>query len=558
MGALKLLSGGATLAGDVEPSLVFDKQYKPCLSTLEQLHHNASKINEVVLKMAKSSGPEQTDLQLLEETLLELERGWAEGPFELDQLLENEAIISRRFPLVQGAKVRMIDDFSISGVNDSCTVHNQVDLHMIDTFCAVVKHHFRTCAAAGCNMQLMAKTYDLKSAYRQVSIWPCHYKYAYFSIYNCKTGKAEIYRLRTMPFGATHSVYCFLRLSRTLFSLAVRGLHLLATKFCDDFILASRPTLCSSPQASMELLFKLTGWVFAQEGKKATNFDVIGKGLGVQLDFNRSESGLLRVCNTEERRVELVKQLRSAVARGSLEKQETLMLRGRLVFADSFMHGRLGKLVLKRLIDHAYGCSKIIDDDLKCALVAMAQRLEDAKPREVTAFQVEQRFMYTDASYEGEVRTGGLGGVLIDQSGDVVQWFGLAVEQEVCDALGAQEKGMIIYELELLSAVLATALWSDGRHDKLFVHFGDNDGVRFSLIRASSNNHVGQSLVRFQLELESQLCLQTWYARVPTEANISDYPSRLQKHPLLREGCDCSVAALEKLKHILLVVKADG
>ena len=42
-------------------------------------------------------------------------------------------------PLQQGDKVRMIDDYSISGVNDSCTLNSKLDLHVIDTFVATVK-----------------------------------------------------------------------------------------------------------------------------------------------------------------------------------------------------------------------------------------------------------------------------------------------------------------------------------------------------------------------------------------------------------------------------------
>ena len=57
--------------------------------------------------------------------------------------LEYGAIISRRFPLEQGEKVRLIDDFSISGVNDSCTIHTKLDLHVINTFVTMVKAYFQ-------------------------------------------------------------------------------------------------------------------------------------------------------------------------------------------------------------------------------------------------------------------------------------------------------------------------------------------------------------------------------------------------------------------------------
>eukprot|EP00435_Cladocopium_sp_Y103_P074791 s4_g51.t1 len=101
--ALKLLSHGATLAGEVEVSEAFDLQFKPCLITLQQLEADAVRRNEMILQMTGSSGSEETDLQMLEETEIELSKGWAEGPFELTDL-EPGATISRRFPLVQPTK----------------------------------------------------------------------------------------------------------------------------------------------------------------------------------------------------------------------------------------------------------------------------------------------------------------------------------------------------------------------------------------------------------------------------------------------------------------------
>ena len=72
------------------------------------------------------------------------------------------------------------------------------------------------------------------------------------------------------------------------------------------------------------------GWVFADEGKKATSFSSLCKALGVQFDFSSSGKGLLSVCNTDARREELIQQILQALDRGWIEKQETLSLRGRL------------------------------------------------------------------------------------------------------------------------------------------------------------------------------------------------------------------------------------
>lgn len=212
-----------------------------------------------------------------------------------------------------------MDDFSISGVNDSCEAHRKIDLHMVDTFCSLVRCDFEACKAADRDSGILAKTYDLKNAYRQVPIHPAHYKYSYFSLYNVQRGQVEIYRLCTMPFGAAHSVYSFLRLARA-------RLFLMCTNFYDDFIFASRPSLCDSARNSMELVFELTGWLYARDGKKCTEIGKYCKALGIEFNFSRTEQGILAVSNTEARKRQLVQQIADAVTSGCLDKQQSLVL----------------------------------------------------------------------------------------------------------------------------------------------------------------------------------------------------------------------------------------
>lgn len=42
----------------------------------------------------------------------------------------------------------------------------------------------------------------------------------------------------------------------------------------------------------------------------------------------------------------------------------------------------------------------------------------------------------------------------------------------------------------------------------------------------------------------------TWFARVPTEPNISDFPSRSADHPLLEPKLNCSDSAVEILDEV--------
>ena len=184
----------------------------------------------------------------------------------------------------------MVDDYSISGVNDSCTIHTKLDLHMLDTFVAVAKLYFESMKQQSGDCTLAAKTCDLKSAYRQIPVKASHRKYAYFCIYNHEVGGVEIYRSMTLPFGA-NLLHC----------IACRGPRLMTTNFYDDFILASHPGLQDSAKSSMELVFLFTGWEFAVEGRKATDFSSVCAALGVEFNLKGSLDGVLEIQNTQSR-----------------------------------------------------------------------------------------------------------------------------------------------------------------------------------------------------------------------------------------------------------------
>lgn len=139
MDVLELLRVGSPLAGDIPKCNVFEDLYKPCMLTLNQLLKEAPARNSAILASCKSSGNRQVDEQLLSETREEVGRGWAVGPFST---VPDGCVVSRRFPLIQRNKTRMIDDFTISGINDTATSHNKIDLHMVDTFAAVIREFF--------------------------------------------------------------------------------------------------------------------------------------------------------------------------------------------------------------------------------------------------------------------------------------------------------------------------------------------------------------------------------------------------------------------------------
>ena len=137
-------------------------------------------------------------------------------------------------------------------------------------------------------------------------------------------------------------------------------------------------------------------------------------------------------------------------------------------------------------------------------------------------------------------------------------WFGLPLDAATCTSFGSQDKLTIIYELELLAAIIALNLWGGSHGDELNVHFGDNDGVRFSLVKASAAGTVGQRLMAYHIRQEALKGSRTWFARVPTECNLSDFPSRGVMHALLGEDCNVSASALVLLSEVLAQLNNGG
>lgn len=132
----------------------------------------------------------------------------------------------------------------------------------------------------------------------------------------------------------------------------------------------------------------------------------------------------------------------SEVLAGELSKHDTLVRKGRLSFADSFLHGRLGKALLKRLLDHA--CSGHEDEAGVWATSADFR-------------QGDRAVVYLNGY---RIQRGGTNRRHRSSSGrpvwqKCVQWLGFHLNEDDCKIFGCQTKQTIIYELELVAAVHA-------------------------------------------------------------------------------------------------------
>ena len=119
-------------------SPVFRKGYKPPQLTPHQLAGQAVWRRQKVVSSCRPSDDANLDEELWQQTMAECEKGWVSGPYmseaEVSRVLaSDEWLCTKRFPLIQGDKIRLIDDALASGVNAAFSTFNKLKLMDIDT-----------------------------------------------------------------------------------------------------------------------------------------------------------------------------------------------------------------------------------------------------------------------------------------------------------------------------------------------------------------------------------------------------------------------------------------
>ena len=110
MGVVAEMKATVQLTGDAE----ITPNFRPMSASQTDVRARSDEFRDVVLRATVSQG--ELDATVLEKTHKEKEKGWLIGPLPLSSI-PTGCLISRRFGIQPGSKVRLIDDFSQSGVN---------------------------------------------------------------------------------------------------------------------------------------------------------------------------------------------------------------------------------------------------------------------------------------------------------------------------------------------------------------------------------------------------------------------------------------------------------
>ena len=527
VGVVDEMTEGTTLTGVSPHVSCFEQSFKPAKLTEGDLAACAASSRHAMFRSTRSSGDQFIDEEVHTKTLAEVESGWLEGPIPFDSL-PVDAVVNRRFGIKQSSgesvKVRLIDDFSASGVNSSVQVSSMPKLHTLDVVAALSLELSRP----PMHEPWMGKTVDLSAAYRQLGISPQSERVSYVSVYNPHLKKPEVYLMRALPFGASRSVYSFLRASHALWWLGCVALGLTWSSFFDDFVTFCRSSECKLVAGIIVQYFKLLGWQVSS-GDKDLPFAPEFKALGVEIDLKDCQLGFIVFKNTAKRIHELVETISELLANGRMSQPEALSLRGRMQFAKAQIWGRAARLCLNAVTEHAYSsCDGSLSSATCAAMSTFRECLLSSPPRRISGSLDKPWFVFTDASFQpNDVDSPcGLGGVLVGPDGRQVSAFSITLDFACLERLGFPKKKTVIFEAELVALILGMHLWSKFISQSPCVFFVDNNSARDIAISGHARTEPGSTLVGSLLMLEDALAVIAWYSRVASASNIADAPSR--------------------------------
>ena len=517
---------GFDLTGRVPTSGVLPGKISPATMHADDLMMHSERNREAIRESLGSSSDPEQDRALWAKRLEEVEKGWLIEPLEWDDLCEGD-IVSHRFPVKQGAKIRPIDDYSRSGVNARVTTLEQPTVDTVDVASAMFLRLSCGLEKAERPGGVLGRSFDLTAAYCQLCVSEESKQFAIIAVFDPEQNRSRVFRQVSLPFGSRASVNGFIRCSRCIQWIANHCLLIPTTSYYDDFIVASPLALAANTETCVGMLFDLLGWQYDVSGPKADAFSQRVLALGVSFDLAASPRSVILVDNTEKRKGDLDALVSGALKEGALQHKEALALKGKLAFAEAQVLGKAGQYALKALSNHIFHrpfCAALQPELVSC-LKFMRVRLKEGKPRALCRSLGTCWFVFTDASFSSDFE-GGLGGVLVSPTGSVCSWFSLMLCEADVLPLLPREAATGIGELETLAVLLGFRFWCKHLKGAECVAYIDNEGARYALMKGCSRSmQITRLCHLFATACEADTTI-TWFARVPSASNIADHPSR--------------------------------
>ena len=534
------MEAGFPLCGWLPASGVFPCRIRPPEISEEFLRQMAGSFTARTLAATKSSGDDALDEALWTATMDEVHDGFLSGPFEVSEV-PRHGVISPRFGIQQKNKLRPIDNFTASHVNSATGLEEKFHVDSVDEICAMVKTWMQRGPPG---LRLVGKTYDMRKAYRQIAIREDHLDLSWISVWDPTKGRPSIFRMASMPFGATASVGAFLRISQAIKCIGISLCGLVWSSFLDDFVCVCREGTQVQTDRMVRLLFKSLGWRLSEDAEKDLPFAVRFQALGVEFDLSEVCAGRFTVGNTSSRKEEIGAKIDSILGGDELEPAVAESMRSRLLFAEAQIYGRHAKIALQTIgqVGLSKRICKPLKPEVRRALTWMRHRVLHAAPRTIETSHRKVFYLFLDGacapSSNNEEWSGtSVGAVLADSHGDILRFFGHVISPDLVASWGRRHKTQYTFEAEFLPYTLCLLVWKELLCDCALFAFIDNEAARASWISASAHSEVARHFIHHGTAMEADLDVRPFFARVPTHSNGDD-PSRGRFSLLLSLGAE--------------------
>ena len=540
---------GIKLVGPAHASQAFPAGMMPAQQSVSQLEAQAVWRRKTSIGKCRSSGDTLADVELWEQSLAEAEAGWVDGPFydesEVSERVKTtDWICTRRFPLQQPTKIRLIDDGLESGLNSAYSCYNKLTLMDMDAVVALANTVLQAFASKGVfrfslstgefltgkihggwnsDSTLLGRTLDLKSAYKQLAVNPSQGFVRVMVAYDPVKSRPAFFIFNALPFGATGSVYSFNRVAKSLWHIMVSLGGVWATQYYDDYPSVELRSLADNSRAFMEFILDALGWRFASEGKKAEPPFPSFKVLGVVMDMSQSSVGKLVVSNKPERIDDLVRSMCEILDKGYLSGSAAASLHGQLNFAQGQYYGctlKPGMVFLQKVLRN--GWHSEYRQELATVVCYIVAALRTSPPRHVCATDDTRVVLaFTDGAYEPQT-----GLVIVDSSCDFKCVQEVSVPSGLIQHWARGGAKQLIIFLEWWPILVFLARYGKRFHNRRVVVFIDNNAVRDALIKGSSplcDLFCMLALCSYYISSNS-IC--SWFTRVASDSNPGDDPSR--------------------------------
>jgi hypothetical protein len=549
---------GFDLTGIAKPCKLFS--YEPTMPSMSitQLRETSKLNNEAMLARVSSSGDSSMDLEMWNKIQEELDMGWLSGPFDSLEQLENflgtTPHLSRRFPIRQSGKIRLIDDLSESNVNATYGGQDKLSLLDVDAMTSLIRHleavlgtekgaqdlpfdidqRWKECTSGWCGT-----TIDLKSAYKQLCVAPHNLWSSCITAFNPHTGRPSMFAQHTLPFGACSSVICFNRVSRLLWMLGCRIMGFLWTNFFDDFPILAPSEVAKATLTASHLFFSLLGWDIAT-GDKQVSFAESFSALGVTFSVGNIMKTQSFVENSAKRSKDMIDLLRALLLSKRCSAKEAETLRGKLQFMQSQTFGKVAKNLFRQLFYRKMD-GFVLDDKLCATVQALISWLSTAKPRPISPKNgMASVLIFSDGACEpsnGKLPLTTCGALIIDPNCHSVsharEVFGFEVNEKLVTHWTSYGKLQLVTEAELYAFYTAIYTWKNKIANNRCLFFIDSEPAFFSILRGTSDIDPCAEIVHSIHRLMYSVNCFSWFVRIPSKSNPADLPSRLH----INEAC---------------------